>query len=87
VVIWHQWIGVAGTVLLLSAYGLLQSKRLSADALLYSLMNAVGALLLIVSLLHRFNLPALIIEVFWLLISGVGVIRACKRSNRGRRLP
>jgi len=30
-VIWHQWIGIAGTVLLLSAYGLLQSKRLSAD--------------------------------------------------------
>ena len=85
--IWHQWIGIAGTVLLLSAYGLLQSKRLSANGLLYSLLNALGALMLIVSLLHRFNLPALIIEVFWLLISGVGVICACKRNNRGRRLP
>jgi hypothetical protein len=38
-------------------------------------MNAIGASLIVVSLLVDFNLSALLMEVFWVLISLIGVYR------------
>ena len=68
-------VGVIGAVLLMVAYLMLQLSKLSSDGLAYSLLNAIGASLIIVSLLANFNLPAFIIEVFWVLISFVGIYR------------
>jgi hypothetical protein len=53
----------------------LQLGKLKSDALTYSLMNAIGASLIVVSLLVDFNLSALLMEVFWVLISLIGVYR------------
>ncbi len=72
---WHQWLGIVGMIFILGAYSLLQTDRLSSRDLSYSVMNAVGALLLVVSLLFDFNLSALIVEGFWAIISVVGIIR------------
>src|SRR5262245_29391983 len=78
--VWYQWLGMIGTIFILGAYLLLQTDRLSLRDLSYSVMNAVGALLLVVSLLFDFNLSALIVEGFWFIISIVGIIR-CIRSR------
>jgi hypothetical protein len=78
--VWHQWLGIAGTIFILGGYFLLQISRLSARDLLYSVLNAVGASFLVVSLLFDFNLSALIVETFWALISAVGILR-CLRSR------
>jgi hypothetical protein len=67
-------------ILILGAYSLLQTDRISSRDLSYSLMNAVGALLLVVSLLFDFNLAALIVEGFWAIISIFGIVR-CTRSR------
>jgi hypothetical protein len=56
-------------------YLFLQLGKLRSDALAYSLMNAIGASLIVVSLLVNFNLSALLMEVFWVLISLLGVYR------------
>jgi len=72
---WHQWIGVLGTVMIIGTYLLLQIGRLSNTSLSYSLFNALGAMLLVFSLLFVFNLGALIVEAFWVLISFIGIIR------------
>ena len=77
---WHQWLGIVGTVFLLGAYFLLQTGRLSSQDLTYSLINAIGASFLVISLLFDFNLSALIIESFWALLSVMGIIR-CLRSR------
>ena len=77
---WHQWLGIVGTVLILGGYFLLQTDRISSRDLSYSVMNAVGATLLVVSLLFDFNLSALIVESFWALISTIGLVR-CIRSR------
>ena len=71
--VWHQWLGIVGTIFILGAYFLLQTDRLSSRDLSYSLLNAVGASFLVVSLLFDFNLSALIVESFWALISAVGI--------------
>ena len=67
--------GLIGAVLLMIAYLMLQLNKLSSDGLAYSLVNAIGASLIVVSLLVNFNLSAFIIEVFWILISFVGIYR------------
>ena len=68
-------IGNIGVVVLMIAYLMLQLNKLSSNSLAYSLMNAIGAGLIIVSLLYDFNLSALVMEVFWVLISFVGIYR------------
>jgi len=62
-------------------YLLLQSEKISSRDLSYSLMNGVGALLVVISLLYQFNLSAFLVEVFWLLISIYGLIRFATRSG------
>jgi hypothetical protein len=68
-------IGNAGVVILMVTYLLLQLNRLHSSDLAYSLLNAIGASLIILSLLVDFNLSALLMEVFWVLISFVGIYR------------
>ena len=68
-------LGLAGVVIIVVTYLFLQLGKLSSAALAYSLMNAIGASLIVVSLLVDFNLSALLMEVFWVLISLVGVYR------------
>jgi hypothetical protein len=68
-------IGNIGVIVLVIAYLMLQLNKLSSDGLTYSLLNAIGATLIIVSLLYNFNLSALLMEVFWVLISLVGIYR------------
>ena len=68
-------IGNTGVVVLMIAYLMLQLNKLSSNGLAYSLLNAIGASLIIVSLLYDFNLSALLMEVFWVLISFVGIYR------------
>ena len=72
---WLDLIGNTGVVVLMVTYLLLQLGKLRSDGLAYSLLNAVGASLIVVSLLSNFNLSALLIEVFWVLISFVGIYR------------
>jgi hypothetical protein len=68
-------VGNIGVLILMVTYLLLQLNRIRSDELMYSLLNAVGASFIVVSLLVDFNLSALLIEVFWVLISFVGIYR------------
>ena len=68
-------IGNIGVVVLMITYLMLQLNKLRSDGLAYSVLNAFGASLIIVSLLVNFNLSALLMEVFWVLISFVGIYR------------
>jgi multidrug transporter EmrE-like cation transporter len=68
-------IGNIGVVLLMITYLMLQLDKLRSDGLAYSLLNAFGAILIILSLRVNFNLSAFIMEVFWVLISVVGIYR------------
>jgi multisubunit Na+/H+ antiporter MnhB subunit len=70
-----DFVGNIGVVVLVVTYLMLQLNKLSSDGLAYSVLNAVGAGLIVVSLLFDFNLSALVIEVFWVLISFVGIYR------------
>jgi hypothetical protein len=72
---WFDLVGFTGVVLIVVAYLLLQLNKLPSSAPAYSLLNALGALLVIVSLLFDFNLAAFLMEAFWFLISLFGLLR------------
>jgi hypothetical protein len=52
----------------------LQLGRLTHEHLSYSLVNGLGAVLILVSLTFDYNMSAFIIEAAWLAISVLGVV-------------
>lgn len=72
---WFDLVGNIGVLLMVIAYLLLQLDKLSSSAFSYLLLNVVGAILVIVSLMFRFNLSAFLMEGFWLLISLYGLAK------------
>ncbi|MGH9874335.1 MAG: CBU_0592 family membrane protein [Pyrinomonadaceae bacterium] len=72
---WFDLIGNIGVLLMVIAYLLLQLEKLSSSAVSYLLLNALGAILVMLSLTFRFNLSAFLMEAFWLLISLYGLAK------------
>ena len=79
---WHDFLGNVGVLLILAAYLFAQMGRLDISRPAYSLANGIGALLILVSLLHNFNLSSFVIEIAWLLISIYGLLRWWRSSAR-----
>jgi hypothetical protein len=77
--------GFIGVLLIVIAYLLLQLDKLPSSSPRYSLLNAAGALLIIVSLIFAFNLSAFIVEVFWFLISVLGLWRSVISQKNSQR--
>jgi len=77
----HDALGLAGVVLILVAYGLLQFERVTHDDYAFLLLNAGGALFVLLSLLSAFNLAAFILEAIWLAISLFGIARRATRQR------
>lgn len=75
-------IGTIGVALTLIAYFLLQIDRISSTGRNYSLLNTVGAVLILFSLYYNWNTPAVIMETAWFLISLYGLIRHYNPSTR-----
>ena len=72
---WHDLAGLAGVGLVLAAYLLVQMRRLDARHPPYLVVNALGAVLVLVSLWYSFNLSAFVIQCAWIVISTYGLVR------------
>lgn len=70
---WYDILGTVGVAVIILTYVLLQIERIRSDQLSYSLLNAFGAALILISLYFNFNFPAFVVEFFWLLISLFGI--------------
>ena len=68
-------IGITGTVLVVTAYMMLQSGILESKSLQFNMFNLVGAIFLLFSLTINFNMASFIIEIFWILASLVGLYK------------
>jgi hypothetical protein len=79
---WFDLVGNIGVLLMVIAYLLLQLEKLSSSAVSYLLLNAIGAVLVIISLTFRFNLSAFLMEAFWLLISLYGLTKPLFSKRR-----
>lgn len=72
---WHDLVGNIGVLMILISYLLLQLGRLKVTNLGYSVVNGVGALFILITLLFEFNLSAFIVEAAWFLISLFGIVQ------------
>lgn len=79
---WYDILGTLGVAVIVVAYFLLQTGRMRSEQLAYSVMNGVGAVLILISLYYTFNFPSFVVEFFWLLISlyGIGKYIANRRT-------
>lgn len=79
-----QMIGVAGAATYVLAYALLQLGLLSGSDYRYTVLNMAAAGMVLVSLIDSFNLSSAIIQVFWIAISFVGLLRLYVLQKRAR---
>ena len=72
--------GLVGVVLFLAAYAGAQTGHLSPQKLPALLMNLVGAVLVLLSMLEAFNLASFVLEAAWGVIAVYGLVQlALKR--------
>ena len=78
---WYDWVGIAGTLMVLGAFALLQAGRVSGTGIAYQLLNLFGAGGVLLSLLGTFNVSVFLLEATWVAISAYGIARRLR--NRG----
>jgi len=78
---WYDILGTIGVGVIIVAYILLQIERVRSEQVIYSVLNALGALLILISLYYSFNFPSFIVEFFWLLISIFGIGKYFRRKH------
>lgn len=77
----YDILGTVGVAIIILTYVLLQAERIRSDQLAYSVLNAVGAALILISLYFAFNFPSFVVEFFWLLISLFGIAKYLLRRR------
>jgi hypothetical protein len=73
--------GVIGVMMMLAAYAGGQFGRLKMDQAPALLMNLVGSLLVLASLVQRFNLSAFLMEAAWALVALSGLVKLALRKR------
>jgi len=74
-------VGYVGVSLVVVTYFLSQVGRMNSSRPLYPALNAIGAVMILVSLFYRPNPPSVVIEGFWLVISVVGLVRSLMKKR------
>ncbi|PQA88594.1 CBU_0592 family membrane protein [Hyphococcus luteus] len=77
-----DFIGFAGVALVVGTYFLSQVGRMEVRRPLYPGLNGLGSLLILYSLSNTFNAASFVIEMFWLLISAIGLFRAFRLKSK-----
>lgn len=88
---WTDVAGLSGVLLILVAYAAATAGRLDPKRAPSLAANFVGASLILLSLLHAFNLSAVAMEGSWALVSLIGLMRlgvsGLRRQAASRREP
>ena len=72
----YDFLGNVGVFLIVVMYLALHTDKVDADSVMFSALNALGAVLILISLSVNFNLSSVIIEIFWLGISLFGLFKS-----------
>ena len=75
-------IGMIGTLLVVGSYFLMQLNKLDPKGVRFNLINLLGAIFLLLSLLVHFNLASFVIELFWIAASLIGIYNYFREKRR-----
>jgi hypothetical protein len=81
---WPDGLGIFGSLLIVIAYFANLRGSLGTTNVAYSLLNLIGASLILFSLWWTWNLPAAVMEGFWAAISAYGLARVALVRQRPR---
>tara|TARA_B100001971_G_C17720067_1_gene300714 strand:- start:48 stop:311 length:264 start_codon:yes stop_codon:yes gene_type:complete len=81
---WHDWLGSLGVLIIVAAYLWLQIGRIAGQNVVFSGANLLGSILILVSLYFNFNFSAVLIEIFWIVISLFGLVMGLRRFKLTR---
>jgi hypothetical protein len=73
-------IGMLGSALMIIAYAYSNMAR-QINFLIFNLLNLVGSLMLMTSLMVHFNLASMTLEVVWAIIALFGVVQALRKRS------
>lgn len=76
-------IGLLGVAIVAVAYGLFAARRLTGDDWRYPVLNIVGTLCIFYSLIYQWNLPSVAVQVMWIAISLLGLVRIVRKGKSG----
>jgi hypothetical protein len=76
----YDLLGLVGAALFVGAFGGVQAEKLDPHGPPALLMNLIGAVLILISLVHDFNLAAFVLESVWGVISFYGLARWSESS-------
>lgn len=78
----YDAIGIAGFGLYVLNYTLLTFRKIQTESIMYFVMNACAAGMVLVGLTNAFNLASAMIQIFWVGISIIGIVMRL-RNDRG----
>ncbi|KIC40336.1 permease [Ruegeria sp. ANG-R] len=76
-------IGSFGALIVVVAYFATQMRMMNSDDLAFPVVNLVGSVLIVFSLMQNFNLASMLIEGFWIIISVIGIIQHFRLRRMG----
>jgi len=81
--------GLLGFAGYLAGFGALQFGLLDGNGKTYAWINVIAASFVLISLYEAFNLASALIQVSWIIVGYVGIVRRSGQSNEpiGRSLP
>ncbi|CUH42999.1 CBU_0592 family membrane protein [Ruegeria atlantica] len=68
-------IGSFGAFIVVAAYFATQMRMMNSDDFAFPMVNLIGSILIVFSLMQNFNLASMLIEGFWIIISVIGIIQ------------
>jgi hypothetical protein len=75
-------VGWAGAVLVLGAYILVSTGRLSGESALFQWMNAVGAAAFVINTAWHGAIPSMVLNIIWSMVGFLALFRMWRRKPR-----
>jgi hypothetical protein len=79
----YNAIGLMGPLLFTTAYAMTSIGKWDGTMVRLHLCNLVGAVAMLISLSHDWNLPIFLLEICWGAVAAYGCIKAITLSRRG----
>lgn len=79
-------LGVIGVAMILVAYAGQQFGKMLSNGWWYLNLNLIGSVLILYSLFYQFNLPAVIIETAWVLITLFSISRRVRKVKKRKKI-
>jgi hypothetical protein len=76
-------IGLIGTAIVVIAYALFAAGKLKGDDWRYPALNILGTAGILYSLIYQYNLPSVVMQIIWIALSLVGLVRIVRGKRHG----